>query len=299
MSGLEWSAWTALPWSPTPEVLGEILDGGPAFRWAKTEDGLWAGVWDRNVARLRIGANGNVEWSAPAAIADSVAGALPAYLALDRDWDAHANQLPLKRDAHLRKCVREFSGLRLLAQPFGETLLAFICSATKQIVQIRRMLGALALRFGDRIAPGFHALPDWDRLATIPESELRKCQLGFRARHVRGTAEFLAARPGWLEETRALPFEQARERLDSLPGVGGKIADCTLLFGAGRLEAFPVDVWVMKALARHYDFTGSQPDALAAQGRARFGPLAGLAQQYLFSWERRRGSVAFPMPDGA
>jgi N-glycosylase/DNA lyase len=179
--------------------------------------------------------------------------------------------------------------LRLLAQPFGETLLAFICSATKQIVQIRRMLEALALRFGDPIAGGFNALPDWNRLSTISETELRACQLGFRARHVHGTAEFLAAHPGWLEETRALPYSEAHERLDSLPGVGGKIEDCTLLFGAGRLEAFPVDVWVMKALARHYELN-TAPSKLAARGREVFGPCAGLAQQYLFSWERRRGS---------
>lgn len=290
MSRGAWSKWAALDWSPTEEVLAEVLDGGPAFRWTRMDD-IWTGVWEHKVARLRKGANGRIEWSAPKAIAHHVAGALPHYLALDRDWAALAASLPTARDPHLARCVDEFPGLRILAQPFGETLLAFICSATKQIVQIRRMLEALALRFGDPIAEGFHALPDWDRLATIPETALRECQLGFRARHVHGTATFLAANPGWLEETRTLPYADARERLDSLPGVGGKIADCTLLFGAGRLEAFPVDVWVMKALARHYVLKTPRAK-LAARGREAFGPCAGLAQQYLFSWERRRGSRA-------
>ncbi|HEY5550755.1 MAG TPA: DNA glycosylase [Opitutaceae bacterium] len=283
-----WSRWTALDWSPTDEVLAEILDGGPAFRWTRDDDdSTWTGVWEHNVARLRQGATGCVEWSAPATIAKRVGTALPVYLALDCDWDALVATLPVARDPHLARCIVEFPGLRLLAQPFGETLLAFICSATKQIVQIRRMLEALALRFGDPIAGGFHALPSWERLATIPEAELRACQLGFRARHVHGTATFLAARPGWLEETRALPYADARERLIELPGVGPKIADCALLFGAGRLEAFPVDVWVMKALARHYVLK-TAPSKLAARGREAFGPCAGLAQQYLFSWERRR-----------
>ncbi|HUG11739.1 MAG TPA: DNA glycosylase, partial [Opitutaceae bacterium] len=189
-----WSRWTALNWSPTGEVLAEILDGGPAFRWTRSDDGTWTGVWANNVARLRLGARGRVEWSSPTAISKRVAASLPHYLALDRDWDALAATLPTTRDPHLALCVREFPGLRLLAQPFGETLLAFICSATKQIVQIRRMLEALALRFGDPIAEGYHTLPDWERLATISDAELRACQLGFRAKHVRGTAEVLAAR---------------------------------------------------------------------------------------------------------
>jgi N-glycosylase/DNA lyase len=289
MSRAGWSRWTALDWSPTDEVLGEILDGGPAFRWTRDGRVVWTGVWENNVARLRKGRDGRIEWSAPTAIASRVRAALPHYLALDRDWDALASSLPTARDPHLARCIAEFPGLRLLAQPFGETLLAFICSATKQIVQIRRMLEALALRHGEPIANGYHALPNWEQLSRISESELRACQLGFRARHVHRTAEFLATRPGWLEETRTLPYAEARERLDSLPGVGGKIADCTLLFGAGRLEAFPVDVWVMKALARHYVLK-TVPSKLAARGREAFGPCAGLAQQYLFSWERRRGS---------
>ncbi len=68
-----------------------------------------------------------------------------------------------------------------------------------------------------------------------------------------------------------------------------KIANCVLLFGAGRLEAFPVDTWVLMSLARRYDLTGWKPGPVAHFGRTHFGPLAGLAQQYLFAWERRFG----------
>jgi N-glycosylase/DNA lyase len=75
-----------------------------------------------------------------------------------------------------------------------------------------------------------------------------------------------------------------------LPGVGAKVADCVLLFGAGRLEAFPVDVWILRTLAKRYGLVGWSPDAVAHFGRIHFGPRAGLAQQYLFAWERRFGS---------
>ena len=80
-----------------------------------------------------------------------------------------------------------------------------------------------------------------------------------------------------------------KARLLELPGVGEKVADCVLLFGAGKLEAFPVDTWVLKSLARRYGLTGWKPAQVAHFGRTHFGPLAGLAQQYLFSLERKFG----------
>ncbi len=135
--------------------------------------------------------------------------------------------------------------------------------------------------------PLLRRLPTWPELAQISEADLRACQLGFRARFIHQTAQFLAAHPGWLEETEHLPYAAAKERLCTLPGVGEKIADCVLLFGAGRLEAFPVDTWILKALARRYGLDDWKPAQVAQFGRAHFGPLAGLAQQFLFAWERR------------
>ena len=149
------------------------------------------------------------------------------------------------------------------------------------------MLALLAERHGAEISPGVRRLPTWPELAAIPEEKLRACLLGFRARYISQTAHFLAAHPGWLEETETLPYLAAKERLCSLPGVGEKVADCVLLFGAGRLEAFPVDVWILKTMARCYGLDGWKPAQVAQFGRAHFGPLAGLAQQYLFAWERR------------
>lgn len=184
------------------------------------------------------------------------------------------------------RCIDSFPGLRILRQPFGETLLGFLCSATKQIVQIKQMVALLAERHGAPIAAGFNRLPTWPELAAESETELRKCLLGFRAKYISESARFLAKHPGWLEETEALAYPAAKERLCSLPGVGEKVADCVLLFGAGRLEAFPVDVWILKTMAARYDLHGWKPAQLTQFGRVHFGPYAGLAQQYLFAWER-------------
>ncbi len=71
--------------------------------------------------------------------------------------------------------------------------------------------------------------------------------------------------------------------------MGEKVADCVLLFGAGQRAAFPVDTWILQSLARRYQLTGWKPAQIAQFGRAHFGPNADLAQQYLFSWERKFG----------
>jgi N-glycosylase/DNA lyase len=270
-------------------VLAEVLDGGQAFRWVHTQDGLWQGVWSDCVARLKPVDGGGLAWSAPQSLAGVVAQKLPAYLGSEVNFTRLADGLPWRSDAHLARCLEAFRGLRLLRQPLGETLLAFLCSSTKQIVQIRQMVELLARRHGREIAPGFHRLPTWTELAAVSEEDLRGCLLGFRARYVRQTAQFLAERPDWLDQVEKLPYGDAKRQLRELSGVGEKVADCVLLFGAGRYQAFPVDVWIIKALEARYGLEGWAPQQIALFGRTHFGPNAGLAQQYLFAWERRFG----------
>jgi len=317
MSASPWSAWRSVAGSIslTPTVLAEILDGGQTFRWHREtapsalrshgEAGsavIWQGIWSGCATRLRLSATGILEWSAPKQLSARVESALPAYLTGGHDFPALADTLPWRSDAHLAQCLSAFPGLTIPRQPFGETLLCFLCSATKQIVQIKQMVALLAERHGQPICRAgspnpakaafgnasldFHQLPTWKQLVQIPEPDLRACLLGFRARYIKATALFLAARPGWLEATEHLPYSEAKSRLLELPGVGEKVADCVLLFGAGKLEAFPVDTWILKAMARRYGLDGWSPAQVAHFGRTHFGPLAGLAQQYLFAWER-------------
>lgn len=290
----EWSAWR--PLSPAlrlnASTLAELLDGGQAFRWHSDAEGVWTGQWDRHLTRLRLGRDNALEWSAPPALAAKTEAALRIYLGFDADFSAHIDALPWRSDTHLATCLAAFPGLRILRQPFGETLLGFLCSATKQIVQIKQMMALLAERHGRPVLTGglpAKRLPTWADLSALSEADLRACLLGFRARYIHETAQFLAAHPGWLEETEALPYAEAKARLCLLPGVGGKVADCVLLFGAGRLEAFPVDVWIVKTMARRYGLDGWDPVQIAHFGRTHFGAHAGLAQQYLFAWERRHG----------
>jgi len=293
-----WSPWqdVALPEPLSPRVLEEILDGGQAFRWHPQADRSWIGVWAAQAAELRLSAQGTLEARGPAAAGPAAETALRHYLDAGRSARDLADGLPWRSDAHLARCLEAFPGLRLLRQPFGETLLCFLCSAAKQVPQIKQMAASMAERHGPPLFPRaagaarhaalFHRLPTWTELAQLPEAALRDCKLGFRARHVHQTARFLAAHPGWLEQVETAPYAEAKVRLCELPGVGEKIADCVLLFGAGRLEAFPVDVWIIKAMSRRYGLEGWKPAQVAHFGRTHFGPWAGLAQQYLFAWER-------------
>ncbi len=277
-----WSDWLAFPLGEplTEPVLAEILDGGQSFRWARRSDGSWEGSWSTFQARVRCGP-AQLEISAPLPRVAETAAALHTYFDAGRPARMLAGALPWRSDPHLAQALAAFPGLRILRQPFGETLLCFLCSTAKQIVQIKQIAAALAAPSG--------RLPTWSELAKRPESWLLRCKLGFRARYVHQTAIFLARHPDWLAETEALPYAEAKARLLELPGVGEKVADCILLFGAGRLEAFPVDVWILNALARRYGLQGWKPAQLAQFGRIHFGPYAGLAQQYLFAWERKNG----------
>ncbi len=294
LSDLVWTDWRPISLAdpPSPTVLAELLDGGQTFRWTQVAHDTWQGIWSDCVARVRALPEAVLLWSAPAGIADRVAGQLPDYLGAATPLAEWTDRLPWRSDFHLRRCLEAFRGLRLLRQPLGETLLSFLCSTNKQIVQIRQMSALLAHRHGREIVPGISRLPTWTELASASEVDLRACRLGFRAGYIRQTAEFLARRSGWLDETARLPYAEARLRLCELPGVGEKVADCVLLFGAGRLEAFPVDIWITKAMVNHYGLRGWTTAQIAQFGRMHFGAQAGLAQQYLFAWERAHGRAA-------
>lgn len=279
--------WTNLPAARgfTDAVLAEILIGGQAFRWFwQPKDQAWLGIWDRNVVRLRLGPDGALQYTSPT---DTSPAEITAYLALGRSarWAA---ALPRRADPVLAAMAQRWSRLSILAQPPGETLLAFLCSSNKRIPHIRAMLHNLAVAFGRPLPQtSCHALPDWPTLAAVPEDALRRCALGYRAAHVHRTARFLHQNPGFLATIPKLAYPEAHHQLCQLPGVGPKVADCVLLFGFGFGQAFPVDTWIQRALADAYPelATWSRP-AMATFARVHFGPAAGLAQQWFFA-ERR------------
>jgi len=291
---MNWTYWKPLKLTPGFDrtSLAETLDGGQSFRWVQDPADIWIGQWSDNVVRIRFSDEGHLEWSTHAELeTPDTKDHLLTYLGADTDWESLKDELPWRSDPHLRKSIEAFPSLRILRQPMEEALLGFLCSATKRIVQIKQMCRLLAETVGREIAPGYWQLPTFAEIADTDPTNLKICLLGFRAKYIQGTARFLAERPGWLAETEALPYPEAKERLMHLPGVGEKVADCVLLFGAGKLEAFPVDTWIIQTLKKRYGLDGWTNRQLAQFGRVHYGPAAGLAQQLLFSWERREKSA--------
>ncbi len=283
--------WT--PWKPIaprasmpPHTLAELLDGGQTFRWNRLPGGVWEGTWGDHQARLRIGRSHRIECSAPRAIEERVTSALPEYLGLSEFQSGMLDALPWRSDPVLADAMRAFPGLRILRQPSGETLFCFLCSSSKRIAQIKAIASDVATRYGEPIPGGARRLPGWERIAGIDEDALRACRLGYRAAYIAATARILATHPGWLDETFARPSSETRARLITLPGVGGKIADCVRLFGGGQFDAFPLDTWILKAMRTWYNLHGWAPDRIQHFARIHFGPGAGLAQQYLYAHAR-------------
>ncbi len=276
--------------------LAATLASGQAFRWRPSGtgwEGVIAGRWvhltqtDAGISARSIGLRPEE---------------LTTYLQTDVDLDAVLRTFP--DDAPLRASVEACRGLRLLKQEPWECLVSFICSSTKQIVQIQQIIELLCEQFGERIlrpergdddssdpvsGGRARAFPSPERLAMASEAELRACKMGFRAPYVRAAAQAVAAGELDLEAVRGLTCDGARDTLTRLPGVGPKIANCVLLFAYGFQAAFPVDVWVMKALRElYFPRRRPSPKRLERFVRTYFGPNAGYAQQYLFHYVRTR-----------
>jgi len=268
--------------------LAGTLTSGQAFRWNHVDDG-WNGVIRDQWVRLRAD-----EFSITAEAAQPTTDWtwLTHYLQIELDFNAVVATFP--DDEPIRASVNACRGLRLLRQDPWECLASFILSSTKQIVQIRQIVSVLCERFGEPIptaaqySPAF-GFPSAARLARASEAELRACKMGFRAPYLLETARAVTECRIDLEKLRDFPVEIAREELVKLPGVGRKIADCVLLFAYGFQAAFPVDVWVIKALQKLY-FPRRRASAkrLRHFSETHFGPNAGYAQQYLFHYMRTK-----------
>jgi len=266
--------------------LAATLNSGQSFRWQANGDGF-EGVVGQRWVRVESCPDG-VRAEAVAPVGDWLW--LCEYLQTHVSLPSILADFP--GDDVLNDAVQCCRGLRLLRQDPWECLASFILSSTKQIAQIRQMVACLSARYGTPIAvpPGHtaaFAFPTAERMARCTEAELRACKLGFRAAYLRGTARQVEAGRPDLEAVRSLPIETARTALMSLPGVGRKIADCVLLFAYGFPQAFPIDVWIERALRRHY-FPGRTVGRAILERfvAAHFGPQAGYAQQYLYHFVR-------------
>ena len=231
--------------------------------------------------------NHEVEWKVVSPISPRPSPiAVSRYLALDVTLSQILATFP--NDPPLSQAAKDHHGLRVIRQEPWECLASFIASSSKQIVQIRQIVAELSRRFGEPINDTHHTFPTVSAVARATHQQLWDCKLGFRAKNLLAAARLINGGKLDLAALPSLEYERALEELVKLPGVGEKIANCTLLFACGFNHAFPIDVWIERALRRIY-FNGKKrvtARELRDFTRTHFGPYAGWAQQYLFFNER-------------
>ena len=273
-----------------PFDLAQTLDSGQVFHWESAAFEGRAGyagcLGDRPVW---VGP----ESSGTVLVRERDAGAVARYFRFDEPIRAIHDSFPAG-DAVLDEAIDYCPGLRIIRQPLWECLATFITSSLKQVAHIRQISLTLRRRFGrpHRLAgQRLWSYPAPEAIAEAGEDRLRECALGYRARGLFRTARAIAGGEAELGDLEALDDAEARQFLMQFHGVGEKIANCVLLFGCGRLGAFPIDVWMDRILRERYFGPRKRkrlkPREIQQWADRYFGPHGGFAQQYLFHFARK------------
>jgi len=204
------------------------------------------------------------------------------YFDLDRNYE-ELHTLFIRYDAdNMKKTLAYSPGLRLMRQDPWEILISFILSQNSNIPRIKKMISLLCENFGKALPCGGFAFPDAKTLAILSPSDLADIKSGYRAPYIIDAAKQVVS--GALDLSPSRPTAEIKKALLNVHGVGPKVADCVLLFGFGKLECFPLDVWMKRVMAKMY------PCGFPAE----LNDYAGIAQQYLFHYARNTFS---PKPE--
>ena len=272
-----------------PFDLGASLESGQAHRWKKSND-WYAGVVHGEFIQIRQTGQ-VVEFASGPSPEETAAIMLRDYFRLDDDINAIYSDI--NRDGRVASMVRKYPGLRILRTEPWECLVAFICSANNNIARIHQLMERMADEFGSPLTlNGYtrHTFPSPADLAEAGEGELRRLGLGFRAPYVDQASKAVLEGKLDLPDLIRMPYPEAKAALMEQKGIGSKIADCIAVFSLEKLEAFPIDVWIRRALAEWY-FPGQKtpPDRILLEwAQQHFGRYGGYAQQYLFHGQRLR-----------
>lgn len=253
--------------------LREILDCGQCFRWLP-QDGdetRWSGI--AMGKRLEIQKLGEGEFLFLDTNQQEFEEIWTDYFDLQTDYAALKSALCC--DPVMAEATTYAPGIRVLRQNGWEALCTFIISQNNNIKRIRGIVERLCECFGEPVDGGFD-FPTAERLSQATLEDLAPLRSGFRAKYLLDAAQKVSSGVVDLSAISSMTYEEAQAHLRQINGVGPKVADCALLFGFYRLDAFPMDVWMKRAMATLY------PDGLPEN----ILPYRGIAQQYLFHYAR-------------
>ncbi len=250
--------------------LDVTLDCGQAFRWHKDKDEKWHGVV-KGIETTVESVDGKLRFYC--ITQEQFYSVFFDYFDLGRDYDEILNSF--KSDKHLAKAVKEYGTIRILNQEPWEALCSFIFSACNNIPRIKGIIERFCLNFGEPTETSY-SFPSAQKTATLTEDDLSVLRCGYRAPYILSAAKMVSSGEIDLEKLKSATIEECEKELMKIHGVGKKVADCTILFGLGHIDAFPVDRHIRRICENLY------PEGLPhyIQG------AEGIAQQYLFHLQR-------------
>ena len=254
--------------------LVKIFECGQCFRWNMDENGVYTGVAMGKAAKLRkendrVFISGSME---------DFRNIWYNYFDLDRNYKEIRHGLCI--DEYMTKASDYGAGIRILNQDRWETLCSFIISQCNNIPRIKKIVETLCRCFGDKIeldGEEYFSFPDADKIAGLTVEDLAPLRCGYRAPYILDAARAVSEGRLDLEALSEGTMEEAKKGLKSINGVGDKVANCAILFSLHKIDAFPIDVWIKRAIDEHYG-KGFDPKI--------FGEYAGIAQQYMFYYQR-------------
>ena len=260
------------------------INSGQVFLWRKNND-YWYGINGQDV--LKVNNSGNVK----------------SFQNIKTDFFFYLDNMDeiiksISKDNTTRKAVKKYLGLRLLEQDPFQCLISFIVSSNSNIKKIKMNLENLCKKLGKRVEfdkQEFFLFPKPENVANASLNEILKCGVGYRSKFIKEAAKMIFSKEIDFDSLKESNYFETKQNICSIPGVGNKVADCVMLFSLKKLNAFPLDRWMIRILEKYYfnefqietkTITEKQYDILHEKIVNHYGPYAGYAQQFLFKMER-------------
>jgi len=260
------------------------INSGQVFLWQKSKN-YWYGIDGQNI--LKINQKGKIK---------SMQNMKTSFLRENDDIEKIIKSV--SKDKTIKKAVKKYEGLRIFNQDPFQCMISFIISSNSNIQKIKSSLEKISRKFGKKMAiedQEFFLFPKPEKIAKASISEIKTCGVGYRAPFIKEAAKMVTEKKINFEYLKNSNYDETKRNLRLIPGIGNKVADCIMLFSLNKLEAFPLDTWMIKILEKYYSkefqietktITEKQYEILHEKIVDYFGPYCGFAQQFLFKMER-------------
>ena len=269
-----------------PIDIDNSINSGQVFLWEK--DGTdWYGLNGQDV--LKINKNGIIK---------SILNSKTNFFRKNDNMEEIIKSI--SKDKTVKKAIKEYEGLRLFRQNPFQCMISFIISSNSNIPKIKSSLEKITKKFGTQVKiqnKEFFLFPEPEKIEKASIDEIKACGVGYRAQFIKEAAKMVVLKKIDFKYLEKCDYHEAKKNICLVPGIGNKVADCIMLFSLNKLEAFPLDTWIIKILEKYYSkefkmetktITQKQYELLHEKIVNHFGPYCGYAQQFLFKMEREK-----------